>query len=221
MHRKVRRSLSISLTANRFGHPNPMGLASAGLLCYAYSMIKNTQMRYACAATFGRFNLPHTGHCELVEQMLAHADYADVHISGGGKNNEYEMRELLFKVLLRNRGVDLSRVRFYQTSNVNEALEFSVKHAPFNEVVFVLGSDQCDMLYSLSDIHDVNYIINSRSNSSTQMRYFLDSYDFLEDAIYLYDECEYATTIAYMLRSEERQREGSRKASAKAQVVAV
>jgi nicotinic acid mononucleotide adenylyltransferase len=178
-------------------------------------MIKNNQMRYACAATFGRFNLVHTGHAELVEQMLAHADYADVHISGGGKNNEYEMRELLFKVLLRNRGVDLSRVRFYQTSNVNEALEFSVKHAPFNEVVFVLGSDQTNMLYSLSDVHDVCYVINSRSTSSTEMRYFLDSYDFLEDAVYLYDGCEYATTLAYMLRAEERNNEKSSRSAKK------
>lgn len=179
-------------------------------------MMKTNQVRYACAATFGRFNIPHTGHVELVEQMLAHADYADVHISASGKNNEYEMRELLFKVLLRNRNVDVSRVRFYRTANVNEALEFSIKHAPYNEVVFVLGSDQVDMLYSLSDIHDVNYVINSRSNSSTNMRYFLDSYDFLQDAIYLYDDCEYATTIAYMLRAEERNREESSKAAGKA-----
>lgn len=165
----------------------------------------NTQpILYKCAATFGRFNIPHTGHAELVEQMLAHADYADVHISGSGKNNTYDMRELLFKVILRNRGVDMSRVRFYQTANVNEALAQSIKNAPFNEVVFVLGSDQSDMLYSLSDIHDVNYIINSRSNSSTNMRYFLDSYDFIEDAKYLYEDCPYATTIAYMLRAEER-----------------
>lgn len=178
-------------------------------------MMKINQMRYACAATFGRFNLVHTGHVELVQQMLAHADYADVHISGGSKNNSFELRELLFRVLLRNRGVDLKRVRFYQTANVNEALEFSVKHAPFNEVVFVLGSDQTDMLYSLSDIHDVNYIINSRSNSSTNMRYFLDSYDFLQDAIYLYDDCEYATTLAYMLRAEERSHEKPSKVTAK------
>lgn len=175
--------------------------------------MKITQMRYACAATFGRFNLPHTGHCELIEQMLAHADYADVHISDGGKNNEYQLRELLLKVMLRNRGVDVKRVRFYCTPNVNEALKFSVKHAPFNEVVFVLGSDQVDMLYSLSDIHDVNYIINSRSNSSTNMRYFLDSYDFLEDAKYLYEDCVYATTLAYMLRFEEKSREKPTKAT--------
>lgn len=169
--------------------------------------MKQTNIPYRCAATFGRFNIPHTGHCELVEQMLDHAEYADVHISCGGKNNGYELRELLFRVLLRNANVDLKRVRFYQTANVNEALKLSIKHAPDNEVVFVLGSDQVDMLYSLSDIHDVNYVINSRSNSSTQMRYFLDSYDFIEDAKYLYGECEYATTLAYCLRLEERNRE--------------
>ena len=182
--------------------------------------MKQEQTLYRCAATFGRFNLPHTGHCELIEQMLAHAEYADVHISGNDKNNEFEMRELLLKVMLRNRGVDLQRVNFYQTSNVNEALKFSVKHAPDNEVVFVLGSDQVDMLYSLADVHDVNYIINRRSNSSTQMRYFLDSYDFLQDAIYLYEDCEYATTIAYMLRAEERQREKSAKVTRKVGAVA-
>jgi len=46
------------------------------------------------------------------------------------------------------------------------------------------------------------------------MRYFLDNYDFLEDARYLYEDCSFATTIAYMLRSEERQREGSNQVAA-------
>ena len=178
-------------------------------------MIKNTQMRYACAATFGRFALPHSGHVDLIQQMLDHADYADVYLSGHEKNNSYDLRELLFRVMLRNRGIDLERVNFYQAPNVNDALKQSIANAPFNEVVFVLGSDQSDMLFSLSDIHDVNFVINRRENSSTNMRYFLDSYDFLEDARYLYEDCSYATTIAYMLRSEERQREGSFQASAK------
>ena len=173
--------------------------------------MQTNQMLYKCAATFGRFNLVHGGHVQLVQQMLDHAEYADVHISGGGKNNGYELRELLFRVLLRNANVDLSRVRFYQTANVNEALKLSIKHAPYNEVVFVLGSDQVDMLYKLSDIHDVNYVINSRTNSSTNMRFFLDQYDFLEDAKYLYGDCEYATTLAYCLRLEERNNEKPRK----------
>jgi hypothetical protein len=122
--------------------------------------------------------------------------------------------------MLLNRGIDIKRVNFHRAPNVNDALRESIANAPFNEVVFVLGSDQCDMLYSLADVHDVNYIINSRSNSSTQMRYFLDSYDFLEDAIYLYEDCEYATTIAYCLRMEERQREESSKSPAKTRWIA-
>jgi len=134
-----------------------------------------------------------------------------VHISSHAKNNDGDLRILLLRVMLRNRGVDLKRVNFHQTANVNEALNFSIQDAPYNEVVFVLGSDQCDMLYSLSDIHDVNYIINRRENSSTNMRYFLDSYDFLEDARYLYEDCAYATTLAYLLRKEERHREGPTK----------
>ena len=77
-------------------------------------MIKNNQMRYACAATFGRFALPHSGHAELIQQMLDHAEYADVHLSSHDKNNSYEMRELLLRVMLRNRGIDLKRVNFYQ-----------------------------------------------------------------------------------------------------------
>jgi nicotinamide mononucleotide adenylyltransferase len=177
--------------------------------------MKQEQMRYKCAATWGRFALPHTGHCSLIEQCLAHADYVDIHLSAHDKNNSYELRELLLKVMLRNRGVDLRRVNFYQTSNVNEALKQSIANAPFNEVVFVLGSDQQDMLFSLSDIHDVNFVINRRENSSTNMRYFLDSYDFIEDARYLYEDCSYSTTLAYMLRAEERNNEKSSRSAKK------
>ena len=182
--------------------------------------MKQPQMLYKVAVTWGRFALPHFGHCSLIQQCLDNAEVVDVHLSAHEKNNSYELRELLLKVMLRNRGVDLKRVRFYQTPDVNQALEFSIKHAPFNEVVFVLGSDQSDMLFALSDAHDTNFIINRRENSSTNMRFFLDSYDFLEDAIYLYEDCEYATTIAYMLRSEERKNEKSAKAATEAACVA-
>jgi nicotinic acid mononucleotide adenylyltransferase len=182
--------------------------------------MKQPQMLYKVAATWGRFALPHSGHCSLIQQCLDHAEVVDVHLSAHEKNNSYELRELLLKVMLRNRGVDLKRVNFYQTPNVNQALEFSIKNAPFNEVVFVLGSDQFDMLMSLSDIHDVNFVINRRENSSTNMRYFLDSLDFLEDAAYLYEDCHYATTLAYCLRTEERNRERSKEASSKVAAVA-
>jgi len=172
-------------------------------------MKKAEPILYKRAVTWGRFALPHTGHISLIQQCLAHAEEVDVHISSHSKNNDGDLRILLLRVMLRNRGVDLQRVNFYQSPTIGEAMAFSIDMAPFNEVVLVLGSDQTDMLYSISDIFDTNYIINRRENSSTNMRYFLDSYDFLEDARYLYEDCAYATTLAYLLRKEERHREGS------------
>ena len=185
-----------------------------------HSMMKNPKILYKRAVTWGRFALPHTGHISLIQQCLAHAETVDVHLSAHEKNNDGDLRILLLRVMLRNRGVDLSRVKFHQTPTVNDALKFSIEDALFNEVVFVLGSDQQDMLFSLADIHDVNFIINHRENSSTNMRYFLDSYDFLEDARYLYEDCEYATTLAYLLRKEERQRERSEKVARETRGVA-
>jgi nicotinic acid mononucleotide adenylyltransferase len=183
-------------------------------------MKKATPILYKRAVTWGRFCLPHTGHCSLIQQCLAHAETVDVHISAHEKNNDGDLRILLLRVMLRNRGVDLQRVNFYQSPTIGEAMTFSIDMAPFNEVVLVLGSDQTDMLYSISDIYDTNYIINRRENSSTNMRYFLDSYDFLEDARYLYEDCAYATTLAYLLRKEERHREESAQIAAKTRSVA-
>jgi nicotinic acid mononucleotide adenylyltransferase len=202
-----------------------VGLALTGPLCYITSMIKTDMKKaepllYKRAVTWGRFALPHTGHCSLIQQCLAHAEEVDVHISSHAKNNDADLRILLLRVLLRNRGVDLRRVNFYESPTIGEAMTFSIDMAPFNEVVLVLGSDQTDMLYSISDIYDTNYIINRRENSSTNMRYFLDSYDFLEDARYLYEDCAYATTLAYMLRAEERQRERSEKVARETRGVA-
>ena len=173
--------------------------------------MKTQLIKYASAVTFGRFNICHSGHVELVKQMLHYAEYADVHISGSNNNNEYQMRELLFRVLLRADGVDLSRVNFYETASITEAMKLSIKNAPYNECVLILGSDQVDMGRSIADFYDCFFIINSRSNSSTQMRYFLDSYEFIEDAKYLYNGNEYATTLAFMLRKEEKDRTKSAK----------
>ncbi len=184
------------------------------------AMKKAEPILYKRAVTWGRFALPHTGHISLIQQCLAHAETVDVHISAHEKNNDGDLRILLLRVMLRNRGVDLQRVNFYQSPTIGEAMTFSIDMAPFNEVVLVLGSDQTDMLYSISDIYDTNYIINRRENSSTNMRYFLDSYDFLEDARYLYEDCAYATTLAYLLRKEERHREESAQIAAKTRSVA-
>jgi len=163
----------------------------------------NTQLKYKCAVTFGRFNIPHSGHVELVQQMLHCAEYADVHLSGSDRNTDFDIRLLLFKHLCRISNVDLSRVRFYNSPSVGEAMTFSVSSAPFHEVVLVLGSDQVNMGYSISKAYDTAFVINSRSTSSTEKRYFMDNCEFQEDMLPHFSGDEFALTLSLILRKDE------------------
>ena len=160
-------------------------------------------IKYKCAVTFSRMNIPHSGHVELIQQMLYCAEYADVHLSGSDKTTDYDVRLLLFKHICRMAGVDPSRVRFYNSLSVTEAMTFSVDMAPFNEVVLVLGSDQINMGYSISKAYDTAFVINSRSTSSTEKRYFLDNCKFQEDMLPHFQGDEFALTLSLILRKDE------------------
>ena len=173
--------------------------------------MKTNQLKYSCAITYGRFCIPHHGHVELIQQMLNHAEYADVHLSGHEKNNDWALRVLMLKHLCRLRDVDLKRVKFYNSPTVTEAMTFSVDMAPYNECVLVLGSDQITMGYKISEAYDTAFVINRRSTSSTEVRYFLDASEFIEDLRGLYDGDEFAITLAKILRQEELRRERSKK----------
>jgi hypothetical protein len=177
--------------------------------------MKEPQLLYKCAVTFGRMALPHFGHVELIAQCLAHGEYADIHLSGHEKNNDFDLRVLLLKHLCRLANVDLARVRFYNSPTVTEAMSFSVDMAPFNECALVLGSDQITMGTKISEAYDTAFVINRRSTSSTEIRYFLDASDFIEDLRDLYRGDEFAITLAKMLRTEELNREKSNEAARK------
>lgn len=172
-------------------------------------MKKADPILYKSAVTFGRFNLGHSGHVELVQMMLQYAEIAYVAVSDGKLNNDWDLRVLLLRVLCRDANVDLQRVKFVKASNPFDAVAEAVATSPYNETVIVLGTDQTEMAYKLGDIHDCPWIFNGRTNSSTQMRFFLDSEDFREDLIHLYSGNEYATTLAMILRQEELYREQS------------
>jgi hypothetical protein len=70
----------------------------------------------------------------------------------------------------------------------------------------VFGSDQEVMARKLADVYDTAVILNRRTNSSTQMRFFLDTEDFIEDLRHLYQGDEFAITLAKVLRQEELRR---------------
>lgn len=182
--------------------------------------MKNNQLKYVCAVTFGRMALPHLGHIELIQQCLAHGEYADIHLSDHVKNNDIDIRILMLKHLCRLKNVDLSRVRFFNSPTVTEAMSFSVDMAPYNEVALVLGSDQVTMGYKISEVYDTAFVINRRSTSSTEIRFFLDGEAFIEDLRHLYEGDEFAISLAMILRKEERSREKSCKATRKAACVA-
>jgi hypothetical protein len=91
---------------------------------------------------------------------------------------------------------------------------FSVDIAPFNEVALVLGSDQVTMGRKISEAYDTAFIVNRRSTSSTEIRYFLDAEEFIEDLRHLYDGDQYAITLAMILRKEEISRERPYRSSA-------
>ena len=181
--------------------------------CYDYIMKKPQRILYKRAITFGRMALPHFGHVELVQQMLNYAEHADVHLSGHEKNNDYDLRVVMLKHLCRLRNVDLTRVSFYNSPTITEAMTFSVDIAEFNEAVLVLGSDQITMGQKILEAYDTAFIINRRSTSSTEIRYFLDAEGFIEDLRHLYDGDEFAVCLAKVLRAEELNRERSCQAS--------
>jgi hypothetical protein len=172
--------------------------------------MKTNQLKYACAATFGRMALPHFGHVELIQQMLSHGEYADVHLSGHEKNNNWDLRVVMLKHLCRLKDVDLQRVKFYNSPTVTDAMTFSVDMAPYNECVLVLGSDQIAMGTKISEAYDTAFVINRRSTSSTEVRYFLDTSWFIEDLRGLYEGDEFALCLAKILREEELRRERSK-----------
>ena len=172
-------------------------------------------MLYKRAITFGRCVIPHDGHATLIDQMLCHAEHADVHLSGAEKNGDYDLRVLLLKHLCRNAGIPLDRVSFYKSPTITEAIAQSVSDAPFNEAVLVLGSDQVVMGQKMAEVFDTAFVINRRTNSSSQMRFFLDAEEFIEDLRHLYDGDEYSIALAKLLRKEEIRNEKPSKATAK------
>jgi len=171
--------------------------------------MKTEPLRYERSVTFGRFNIPHSGHVELIKMMLAHGEEAHIYVSAGQANNDWDLRVLMLSHLCRLAELALNRVYFLKASNPFESIQRSLDSSPWQEVVVILGSDQQDMARKLGDVFDCPTIINRRSNSSTQMRFFLDAEDFREDLLHLYNGDEYATTLAMILRKEELYREKS------------
>jgi len=155
---------------------------------------------YKTAVTFARCNIPHYGHVELVQKMLEQAEVAEVYLSTSSKNTNWDLRVLTLRHLLRERGVDLKRVKILKASGPFQAVESTMERD--NDPVVVLGEDQSALCEKLCSTYYLGGHLNRRTGSSTQVRYLMDHGDF--DAVQaLYRDDPYAFRLATLLRKEE------------------
>ena len=169
------------------------------------------------AVTFGRFNIGHDGHVGLVRTMLQYAQTADICVSSGKHNNEWELRVLLLKSLLRRGGIDLERVNFVKVGSPYKAIRRAIQKVGDNtDVILVLGDDQREMGYCLSEKFDVFLSFNRRTNSSTNIRFLIDNEPEGEYLAKAYSNQEYPIRLARLLRDEEKRNERLIRVSKKA-----
>ena len=162
---------------------------------------------YKTAVTFGRANLPHYGHVELVQKMLEQAEVANVYLSTAGTNTDWDTRVLMLRHLLREAGVDLRRVKTLKAASPFDAVDRTVQLDP--DAVVVLGEDQKNLLCKLCETYSLGGQLNRRSGSSTEVRHLMNEGHF--DAVEkLYRNDRYAVRLATLLRKEELQRGSQR-----------
>lgn len=177
--------------------------------------MKMQPLKYSLSVTFGRFNIPHLGHVQLIRKMLSRGEHANVYVSAGKLNNEWDLRVLALRTSCRKEKIDLSRVTFLKANSPYSAINETTEIVPPEDVALVLGSDQREMGCKLSTIYDVSFVENERTNSSTNMRFFLDREENQDDLTKLYKGNLYAVKLAKRLRQEELNRERLSKTAAK------
>jgi hypothetical protein len=167
--------------------------------------MENTQ---SVAVTFGRFNIPHPGHVDLIRKMLSVADMAYIGISVASSNNDYVLRRDVLHSLCGFAGLDLERIRFFPACSPFEVAEDFASN--YGDVTVVLGIDQKLLGEVLADRYKVKFVPNEvRIGSSTVIRYFLEEGDemIVQE---IYHDSRVLFSAIKELRNEELSREKSR-----------
>ncbi len=155
---------------------------------------------HKAAVTFARCNIPHYGHVELVQKMLEQSQVAEVYLSTGSKNTDWDVRVLTLRHLLREAGVNLHRVKMLEARSPFKAVEMTLEREA--DVVVVLGEDQSVLCEKLCSTYNLGGHLNRRTNSSTQVRHLMDHGDI--DAVErIYRNDQYSISLVTLLRKEE------------------
>jgi cytidyltransferase-like protein len=164
------------------------------------------QNKPSISLTFGRFNLPHPGHVDLIRKMLSVADVAYVGISISKSNNDFYLRKAVLESLCKHAEIPIARVMFVSARN---PFEFVQDFTTANDnITVVLGVDQSLLGNVISDRLGVKFVPNEvRIGSSTVIRHFLKSDEMIVREIYHDDALLYSAIKD--LRSQELDREKS------------
>jgi nicotinamide mononucleotide adenylyltransferase len=164
--------------------------------------------QFETGVTWGKFNIPTPGHARVVKRLLEKSDEAQVIMSGAKTNVDWNLRNLMFRRVLRQEGVDVSKVKFVHAPNTYEALKSIVEEKGGKNVVMALGEDRKNYLESLSKKFEMGSELIPRSEgseSSTMMRGLIDSGNFKRlKEIYKDD---YLVKLARYVRAQEKLRD--------------
>jgi hypothetical protein len=132
--------------------------------------------------------------------MLEQAQVAEVYLSTGSKNTNWDVRVLTLRHLLREAGVNLHRVKMLEARSPFKAVEMTLEREA--DVVVVLGEDQSVLCEKLCSTYNLGGHLNRRTNSSTQVRHLMDHGDI--DAVErIYRNDQYSISLVTLLRKEE------------------
>ncbi len=137
---------------------------------------------YDIAVTFGRFNLFHKGHLDLLRKMDTIANRVAVGMSGTDKNLPGHRRQEVMKKVAKWSDIDLNIIN---AGNPFEVFEAVGGINMDNKIVTVFGEDQVALAKAAQKAFGWSYELIPRRTSSTALRGFVDNeeWDLLAEQV--------------------------------------
>ena len=151
----------------------------------------------ATGVFFGRFNIPHAGHVQVINQMAAECDRVIVYLSSSSRCLALESRLELLQALVR------SNVEFRASASMHSGLREAC--AEFSDVVFYVGSDRMPDAVRMQGYFPIELREIERDPSavsSTRIRGLIDA-NLSEDLLDIYGGNTTAVSMAMQLRTQE------------------
>jgi len=164
---------------------------------------------YKEGVTWGKFNIPTPGHAKVIKKLLEKSDRVNIIMSGSKNNVDWNLRNLMFRRVLKQQGVDTNKIRFVHAKNTYETLKSIVEEQGPKNVVLGLGEDRKDYLKGITQKFGIGGELVPRpegSESSTMMRGLIDRGE-MDKLAKIYGNDQYLVKLAKIVRQEEKRRE--------------